>query len=589
MEYGCKYRPIEINYLAKITNLISVKIPQLAIIFVCSLYSWQAMAQQITRMDFFETGNSTVLITQIISEPDSVKSQADRLLREKISDGFLEAYWEVQSRLDTTWYQMILGAKYGWVKIDGIDSLGLSINLTDSTIISFSEPYRWLENWVSSQEKRGYPFAKANLQVVSMFSGRLTGQVELDPGPYIVWDSLQVKGNTRSRKEYLQRLSGIIPGTPFSQVQFDQGVKKIKTSPYFISQSAPELQFRTRQAVPVFSLQDRKINIFDGIIGFLPNANQPGKLLVTGQVDLRLFHLGGKGREAGFQWQKLNQQSQSLDVRWRERFVFGSPLDVEANFSLLKQDSSFVNRSFELDFGLQVSDRNYLTLFHKRQSGDLIGSDAKFEEGILDQLRDFRWNHYGVKWDWSSLDQVENPRRGRQIQGELSVGNKRIIKNSRLPQKAYANLDQSSLQMRGKLALEQHIYVGPRYGIWLNLEGGHIQNQSLFLNEFFRLGGIQSIRGFYESFFFTNSFAYLNMEQRFYIDAKSYLVAFSDLGVLNNPFANPALDRPVSFGSGINLDTGQGLFSFVLALGSSNAQPMSFSYSRVHFGYSARF
>jgi hypothetical protein len=66
-------------------------------------------------------------------------------------------------------------------------------------------------------------------------------------------------------------------------------------------------------------------------------------------------------------------------------------------------------------------------------------------------------------------------------------------------------------------------------------------------------------------------------------------MVFADFGILKNPFEVQEIDRPVSFGTGINLDTDGGLFSFVLALGKSNSQPLSFSYSRIHFGYLARF
>ncbi len=580
---------MEINYLANINNLRSVKTRHLILLIASFLWSEALVGQQVMRLDFFTDEGKNLMSSQFLTDADSARILTDRLLKKKIAAGFLEAFWKIDTRSDTVQYQLVLGTNYSWVKIDGLDSLDFGSLHSNEKPIPYAEPYHWLEEWVSKQEKNGFPFAKADLQVVEMVDGKLTGRVKLDSGPLITWDSLQVKGNTRTRQGYLQRLSGILPGTPFSQDQFEQGVKKIRASPYFSWGAPPELQFRTRQAVPIFSLQDRRINVFDGIVGFLPNANEPGRLLITGQVDLRLFHLGGKGREIGFQWQKLNQQSQSLDMRFKERFVFGSPLDVEATFSLLKQDSSFVNRSFGIDFGLQVSDQTYLSFFHKRQSGDLVGVSGLSEETTLGKLIDFRWNHYGIKWDWSSLDDVESPRKGSRIQAQISVGNKRIIENTGLPQEAYEDIDRSSPQLQASFVAEKHLLIKPRYGIWLKTSGGHIQNSNLFLNELFRIGGLKSIRGFYETFFFAKSFAYLTMEHRLYLDSRSYLVAFSDLGVLTNPFASPDLDRPVSLGTGINLDTGGGLFSFVLALGRSNTQPMSFSYSRVHFGYLARF
>lgn len=553
----------------------------------CHLCSGPLLAQKMARIDFLELKSGSSDSSFLIADQDSIVLLADQILKEKHDEGYLEAFWEVKSESDTIQYHLILGDKYSWKQLEKTDTLEFQLAGAHAYPLPYSYPYDQMEAWISYQEQRGFPFAQASIQVTQMEVGYLYGRLQLDLGPLITWDSVKVEGNTRTKQNYLQRISGIIPGTPFSQDNYEKAVKKVGANPYFIWESPPQLQFRTRQAVPVFSLKDRRINVFDGIVGFLPNANEPGRLLVTGQVDLRLFHLGGKGREAGIQWQKLNQQSQSLDMRFKERFVLGSPLDIEANFSLLKQDSSFVNRSFGVDFGLQISELSYLTFFHKRQSGDLIGVGA--DEGELQDLIDFRWNHYGLKWDWSSLDQLDSPRKGSRIRSQFSVGNKRIIENTGIPEEAYEGVDKSSPQFQTTFGIEKNLFVNPRYGIWLNWAGGHIGNKNLFLNELFRLGGLKSIRGFYETFFFAQTYSYLNMEHRLYLDSRSYLMVFSDAGVLRNPFASPELDRPFSIGTGINLDTGQGLFSFVLALGKSNTQPMSFTYSRVHFGYLARF
>ena len=66
-------------------------------------------------------------------------------------------------------------------------------------------------------------------------------------------------------------------------------------------------------------------------------------------------------------------------------------------------------------------------------------------------------------------------------------------------------------------------------------------------------------------------------------------MAFGDLGLINNPFVSPRIDRPRSFGLGINLDTDGGLFSFVFGMGKSAFQSASISQARIHFGYLARF
>ena len=66
-------------------------------------------------------------------------------------------------------------------------------------------------------------------------------------------------------------------------------------------------------------------------------------------------------------------------------------------------------------------------------------------------------------------------------------------------------------------------------------------------------------------------------------------MVFADIGILENPYFATSIDKPFSFGAGVNLDTGTGIFRFIYGVGKSNAQPLAFSYSRIHFGYLARF
>jgi hemolysin activation/secretion protein len=116
-----------------------------------------------------------------------------------------------------------------------------------------------------------------------------------------------------------------------------------------------------------------------------------------------------------------------------------------------------------------------------------------------------------------------------------------------------------------------------------------MRNENLFLNDLFRLGGLKSIRGFNENFFYARSYVYINIEQRLFFDQSSFLMIFVDGGTLENPYFAKTIDYPVSFGAGLNLETGSGIFRFIYGVGKSNLQPLEFSYSRIHFGYLARF
>ena len=327
----------------------------------------------------------------------------------------------------------------------------------------------------------------------------------------------------------------------------------------------------------------------DGIIGLLPNENEPGKMLVTGQLDLELYHLGGKGRDVTFHWQRLNIQSQSIDLSAKESFLFNSPLDLKIGFNLLKQDTTFLNRFLSLDFGYRFSNSGYLSFFGKRQAGDLISTYAYRDNEKLPDVVDFRWNQYGIYYEMNHLDDPFLPRSGWLVQTEFSAGNKKILQNTGIPDDLYSGLDLNTPQFQGKIMIEKHFSIQPNYGIWIRGSGGGMRNANLYLNDFFRIGGLKSIRGFNENFFYARTYSYLNLEQRLFFDRNSFLMIFVDGGIIENPYFVKTIDYPISFGAGLNLETSSGIFRFIYGVGKSNLQPLEFSYSRIHFGYLARF
>jgi outer membrane protein assembly factor BamA len=311
--------------------------------------------------------------------------------------------------------------------------------------------------------------------------------------------------------------------------------------------------------------------------------------LVTGQFDVMLSNLGGSGRNYELHWQRFNQFSQNLKVAAFEPMLLGSMIDMGVSFSLLKEDTTFLNRDFRLSFGYRFNSDGYLKFFTRRQAGDLLAVSGLREITKLPEAGDFRFNNFGVNYAHYWLDDVFFPRRGAFVQMEFAIGNKSLIQNTAIPPSLYEGVVLRSLQYYMEGRLEKHFYFNPQWGLFTRLSGGFVQNENLLLNDLFRLGGLQSIRGFNENFFFANNFVYLNVEPRFYFDTYSYFMIFADMGRLENNVQGLLLDNTISAGMGFSLETGNGIFNFVYGLGGSNVQDFAFNLSKIHFGYTGRF
>jgi translocation and assembly module TamA len=117
-----------------------------------------------------------------------------------------------------------------------------------------------------------------------------------------------------------------------------------------------------------------------------------------------------------------------------------------------------------------------------------------------------------------------------------------------------------------------------------------MDNDQLFYNDLFRLGGLNSIRGFNERNFFASWYLTGTLEYRYLFDNDSQLFFFLDSSGLGYDIQDQKYrDHPFGFGGGFTLSTRAGLLHIIYALGKSSGQPLGLNYSKIHIGYSNRF
>jgi hemolysin activation/secretion protein len=366
---------------------------------------------------------------------------------------------------------------------------------------------------------------------------------------------------------------------------------KIEGLGYIKLSDQPHLTFQNDQATTHLSLQSVKSNQIDGVLGFLPNAKGEGELLLTGQFNLLLENMFGSGRRLKFQWEGFKPESQLLNINFFQPLLLKSPIDLDLKFKLLKQDSSFVNRNFNIDLVYTYNNRHRLGLYSNFKTARLPSSDLFEDASTFPDLADFNLNLFGGTYRFNNLDNFFNPKSGFQISVTAATGLKKIKRNSVINDSLYHDLQLETNQFSWEAKLEKYIPASKHWIMALKWHGGGVYNERLFYNDLYQLGGLNSIRGFSENAFFAANFAYSGIEPRFYFETTSYLFVFYDQAwwlsyyLENNSFK----DSPSGFGAGISLTTNAGIFNFAWAVGSSKIQEIGFSQSKIHFGYISRF
>jgi outer membrane protein assembly factor BamA len=519
------------------------------------------------------------------------------IFQELYVNGFLGAKeYDRQLKGDTLSIKIATGVVFNWVELKrgNLDPVllprsGFDQKSFENRPFQYQEIANLFDKILSQLENEGFPFAAMKLDSLTRNENGFSGSLNLDIGPYITFDTLKISGNSKTHQIYLARFLQILPGEPFSQRKIEQVGSQIKNLPYLRWAGEPAISFQNEEATLYLPINDRKMNTLDGIIGFLPNEFEDNKLLVTGQFDLGLYNVGGKGRNYKLNWQRLSPYSQNLRVAAVEPMVMGSMIDIEASFYLLKEDTTFLNRDFRLDFGYRFKSDSYIKFFGRRQSGDLLATSNLRGIQELPDFADFRYNNYGVSYQLTKLDDILMPRRGYFGQAEFAIGNKEILQNTGLPAVAYIGLDRKTIQYNINAQIFKHFYFNKYWGLMTKASVGVLVNENLLGNDLFRLGGLRSIRGFNENYFFANNYIYFTAEPRFYFDTCSYFMIFVDAGRLENNVKVLQTDFPLSTGLGFSLETNGGVFNLIYALGMSNSQDFSLNLSKIHFGFTGRF
>ena len=521
-------------------------------------------------------------------QPDSLAAlqQAHAFLRELYADGYLQAYFSSLSQsADSTVAHIRVGQPYSWISLRKgnlderqLQAAGYRERFYRQKPFSYTQLSRLMQRLIDQAENQGYPFALVRLDSLEVGENSISAALLYEPGPYITFDSIQLSGDVRIKHRFLAAHLGIVPGAPFEQRRVDEVVQRLQSLPYLRAAEPPRLSFQNRQARLWLPLRQQPANRIDGIVGL--QTKPTGGVLLTGQVDLLLQNPFGGGKTMALAWQRLNEESQLLELAYKHPYVLNSPITVALEGNLLKEQEQFLNRNASVAFQTQQGKGLLLSLEYQFKDSRLL------DKATGPDLASFRVHKYGIRGEYQKLDSRLFPRQGYVLGAGVLAGPKQV---TRLADGSAATIG-SSLQLTTELKALSYWPLAPKTTLVLNTSGALLYDKNLFLPDLYRLGGLVSLRGFREKSLFASRYVLFGAELRQQVGNSSYVFLFYDQGLLYYTIPTGSYqDWPSGAGAGLSLQTGAGLFNLVYALGHQQNQPFSLRNSQVHFGYTSRF
>jgi len=520
------------------------------------------------------------------------------LMQDLRGEGYLAASVDsvVFDSLDVSAY-LFAGPRFEWgnLSLDSIDQKVL--RKAGIRARSFSGKPLKIKRLASAQEKilqvkenKGYPFASTYISQVQMEGQVISGLLHVEDNGLFLIDTVHIKGEARISPVYLEKLTAVESGDVYREDRIRNISNRIRETTFLEEIRPYEVEYFEGKVDVYAYLKKARANQFNGIVGILPNNEQTGKLLVTGDLHLSLVNPFGKGEQFYIAWRSLQPLSQELDLSISWPYLFGSSIGIGVDFALLKQDTSFFSVNPVLDLRFFLGGTNYFNAFFDYFNSSLISTWGLENTVVLPPYADVTSYLYGLGIQFNNLDYYFNPLQGWDIQSRVGIGSKKIHPNPALQDQVYESVRETSTQLKGTAEIRFFQSLGGRFTLHVASRTGYIMNDDLFANELFRLGGIKTLRGVDEHSVYASFYSLGTIETRFLFERNSSVFLFFDGGYYEQSLADDFVaDFPLGFGAGINMQTRAGIFSLNYALGKQFDNPVNIGNAKIHIGYINRF
>ena len=523
-----------------------------------------------------ETENRTIDSVGYNSKHTNAKSVIDEAnaFSDKLSHlGYLEHSIEGNEKSnDSTFaFHISLGKKTHAIHIHiNKDSQlkTLSIIDKDSIVMPFSETEYFLKMTLAKLEKRGFALAKLQLINIKREKNTVEAELRLTLENQRKLNDIVINGYDKFPEGHKYNIKRMYRNKVFNQ----DNLKKLYTDFEkfrFVKQTKyPEILFEKDSTKVYVYLEKVKANNFDGFIGF--STDDRNKVILNGYLDLTLNNIINTGETFTLYWKSDGKNQKTFNAAIELPYVFKSPFGLKADLNIFKQDSTYQNTKTGIALGyfFNYNTRVYLG-YQSTESSDIqnlnSSSISDFKNSFV--TTDFEYTDY-------SPDDFLFPEKTK-----VNIGIGSGSRNSKYTE---------NKQVFFSVNLMQNFYLNDKNSVNLKSQNYYLKSDQYIVNELYRFGGINSIRGFNENSLQGNLFTSILTEYRYVLSPGIYAHSIIDYGYFQDK-ADSKSNSIFGLGFGFGLLTKNGLFNIVYANGNTKDQAVKLSNSIVHISFKANF
>jgi hypothetical protein len=499
-----------------------------------------------------------------------------KLFSEKILQaGYIESFIESNQKInDSTFlYQFKLEKKTTAVHIyvsskSNYKSLLSKDGKTDTLKIPLNKVESFLQQSLSQLEKKGFALSKIRLVNFEKKEKKLLAELSVQTEKIRNLDDIVINGYKKFPESHRYQLKRIYKKKVFNQDNLKNVYSDIEKFRFVKQTKYPQILFSTDSTKVYCYVEKSKANTFDGFIGFSNNESQD--VTINGYVDLVLNNILNSGETLSLNWKSDGNDQKTFNASVELPYIFKSPFGLKAQLNIFKQDSTFQNTKTALDLGYFFDYNTRLYLGYQSSESSDIQNQNSFS------ISDFTNAFVTSQFEFVNFksDEFLFPEKTK-IDLKAGVGSRRSKLNKN--DQVFFNFN-----------LKHTFFLNSKNNIQLKSQNYYLNSDLYIINELYRFGGINSIRGFNENSLQANLFTSLLSEYRYIVAPNLYVHSIIDYGYYNDETSKNK-GNLVSVGFGFGLATKNGLFNIVYANGSTKEQEIKGSNSIVHLSFKTQF
>ena len=373
-------------------------------------------------------------------------------------------------------------------------------------------------------------------------------------------DKVITRGYEDFPKKFITKYFLIDKNTVFSKKKLNQ-VSALSNKLDFIKEKkAPEVLFKKDSTHLYLFLDKIGTSSFDGLVNFSSKENGKG-LLLNGNLDLKLNNTFNTGEKFEIIWNKVSDEKTDFKINSYVPYILNSKFSTTLEFYLYRQDSTFINTNFELKTDYSINQKSHASILYSSEKSnyllDISNNDLASYSNYFIGL--------GYELKKSSTSNLYKYKNGLNL--NLTIGKRKT--------------DRESInQLKFHFSAFANVQINNRGYLNIKNESGLLTSKNYLLNELFRIGGANSIRGYNEQSIFTNGYSYSNIEFRYSLDTSSYLYSITDLGVYKENTTNK-IKKLLGIGAGYQFRINNNLVNLGYVISTNSSTNAKLNSSRL--------